>query len=604
MNRIKSNTQLKKTIFFILFSIIQYSSFAQSSKPNIIFILTDDQGYGDIGAHGNSLLKTPFLDQLYSESTCFTNFHSGTTCAPTRAGLLSGNYSNKVGAWHTIKGREMLSKDYITLTDVLKEKGYKTGIFGKWHLGDSYPFRPQDRGFQEVLILGGGGIGQTPDYWGNDHFDDTYFHNGKPKKFEGYCTDVWFENALKFINNSKDSPFFCYLPLNAPHSPYQVDPKYSSPYKDNKNIPSPNFYGMIANIDENIGKLRMELKRLGIEKNTILIFMTDNGASGGAVVDKDEHLISGYNAGMRGVKGSPYEGGHRVPFYINWPNGGIDKHHKINNLTSYVDFMPTILEFAGISKKIQSDGQSLVPLINNEAVIWKERTIVVDTQREEYLIKNKDACVMNDKWRLIISKNQNSLYNIEEDPSQLTDLGLKYPNIVTKLLADYNTWWDKTSINKDEYNRFIVGSKYQQRVSITSHDSHSEKSIPAWNQNFVRAGAKENGFYAINVAKSGKYIVELRRWPEESGLKINDASPATDKTPTGYSYPQGKTMNYVSAHLQVGDTKLELPVTAQHESVRFEVVLKKGDTQLIANFKDKNGLLNNAYYVYIEKSSQ
>jgi arylsulfatase A-like enzyme len=194
-------------------------------------------------------------------------------------------------------GRSLLRKGEVTMADVFKAGGYRTGIFGKWHLGDNYPFRPQDRGFDEALIHKGGGIGNTQDYWGNDYFDDTYFRNGEPEKFEGYCTDVWFAEAMKFIEANRDRPFFCYLPTNAPHGPYRVPEKYSRPYKG-KGVKF-NFYGMIANIDENMGRLMNKLKRLGIEDNTILIFMTDNGTSGGYLV---------YNAGMRGSKNSEYDG--------------------------------------------------------------------------------------------------------------------------------------------------------------------------------------------------------------------------------------------------------------------------------------------------------
>ena len=221
-------------------------------------------------------------------------------------------------------------------------------IFGKWHLGDNYPFRPQDRGFTEALVLKGGGVGQSPDYWNNDYFSDTYFRNGKPEKFDGYCTDVWFNEAMKFIKAKKDKPFFCYLSLNAPHGPYYVPEAYSKPYKGNTNIANPNFYGMITNIDDNIGKLRAGLKQMGIDDNTILVFMTDNGSAAGATFNKDGSVKAGYNAGMRGMKGSPYEGGHRVPFFINWPEGGINQHVEINNITGYADFMPTILDLCNI----------------------------------------------------------------------------------------------------------------------------------------------------------------------------------------------------------------------------------------------------------------
>ena len=184
-------------------------------QPNVVFIITDDQGYGDLGCHGNPIIKTPALDKLHSQSTRLTNFHVGPTCAPTRAGLMTGRYCNRTGVWHTIMGRSLLRKDEVTMGNVFKAGGYKTGIFGKWHLGDNYPFRPQDRGFDEVLIHGGGGIIQTPDYWSNDYFDDSYYHNGMPQKYTGYCTDIWFAGAMKFIEENKDNRFFCYISTNA-----------------------------------------------------------------------------------------------------------------------------------------------------------------------------------------------------------------------------------------------------------------------------------------------------------------------------------------------------------------------------------------------------
>ena len=191
-------------------------------KPNVILVITDDQGYGDLACHGNPIIKTPNLDLLHSQSTRLTNFHVSPTCAPTRAALMTGRYCNRTGVWHTIMGRSLLRKDETKMVDSFSDNGYQTAIFGKWHLGDNYPFRPADRGFGEALVHGGGGVGQAPDYWDNDYFDDTYFHNGKPKKFKGYCTDIWFDAAINFIEKNKEKPFFCYLSTNAPHSPYNV----------------------------------------------------------------------------------------------------------------------------------------------------------------------------------------------------------------------------------------------------------------------------------------------------------------------------------------------------------------------------------------------
>ena len=308
-------------LLFILISIAscslpkETSSFAPLEKPNIIMIMTDDQGYGDLSIHGNPYLKTPHLDQLAEESIRFSNFHVATTCAPTRAGLMTGVHCNRTGTWHTVGGRSLLSTRFPTIAEQLQPLDYATGIFGKWHLGDNYPFRPQDRGFDEVLVHGGGGVGQTPDYWNNDYFDDTYFHNGQPKKYTGFCTDIWFQEATKFIKESDDNdePFFCYITTNAPHGPHHAPQSYIDPYLDNDDIVNPNFFGQIANVDDNIGKLKQMLSTQGLLDNTIIIFLTDNGTAAGASIDKDKHVTKGYNSGMRGKKVDEYEGGHRVP---------------------------------------------------------------------------------------------------------------------------------------------------------------------------------------------------------------------------------------------------------------------------------------------------
>lgn len=281
-------------------------------QPNIVFIVTDDQGYGDVGFHGNTIIKTPHLDALAAEATELTNFHVGTTCAPSRAGLLTGRNSNRNNAWHTIGGCSILNSEEETLADVFSQNGYHTAMFGKWHLGDNYPFRPQDRGFKETLYHGGGGVGQTPDYWNNNYIDDTYFRNGKPEKFEGYCTDVWFAETISFINQQKDQPFLAYLALNAPHGPFNVPQKYLNLYANAKLTDrQKRFYGMITNLDENLGKLVKQIKDNGQWDNTIFIFTTDNGTAAG-VSGKDDQQ-TGYNAGLRGTKGSQYDGGHRVP---------------------------------------------------------------------------------------------------------------------------------------------------------------------------------------------------------------------------------------------------------------------------------------------------
>ncbi|MCK4922812.1 MAG: sulfatase-like hydrolase/transferase, partial [Bacteroidales bacterium] len=247
---------MKKTPFFfktallpVLATVLPVSctSFQAEEKPNVILVITDDQGYGEIAFNGNEWIQTPNMDQLARESFRLSDFHVGTTSAPTRSGLLTGRNSNRVGVWHTVMGRSLLRKNEITVADVFKDNGYATGMFGKWHLGDNYPYRPHDRGFDEAFYHGGGGVAQAPDYWDNDYFDDTYYTNDEPEKVSGYCTDVWFENALHFIEKNQDHPFFCYVSTNSPHSPFHVPKKYINLYKDNPKIVNPNFYGMITN---------------------------------------------------------------------------------------------------------------------------------------------------------------------------------------------------------------------------------------------------------------------------------------------------------------------------------------------------------------------
>jgi len=236
-------------------------------------VMTDDQGYGDYSCHGNPLLQTPHLDRFSTSAVNFTNFHVATTCSPTRAGLLTGMHCNRTGTWHTVNGRSFLSTRFPTIASYLKEIGYHTSIFGKWHLGDNYPFRPQDRGFDEVLVHGGGGIGQGPDFWGNDYFDDTYLHNGEDKQFNGYCADVWFGEAIKHITKQSSSgePFFCYISSNTAHGPHYAPQQFIDPFLNNEDVVNAGFMGQVANIDENMGKLMDAINQRGLKENTIVI---------------------------------------------------------------------------------------------------------------------------------------------------------------------------------------------------------------------------------------------------------------------------------------------------------------------------------------------
>ena len=548
----------------------------KEKRPNVILVMTDDQGYGDLACHGNPIIRTPNLDELYTKSVRLTNFHVSPTCSPTRASLMTGHYCNRTGVWHTIMGRSLLRKDEVTMGDVFSAGGYRTAIFGKWHLGDNYPFRPQDRGFDEVLIHLGGGVGQGPDYWGNDYFDDTYFHNGKPKKFTGYCTDVWFDGAMKFIEANKGCPFFCYMPTNAAHGPYNVAAEYMKPYLD-KGLPEnlARFYGMITNIDDNMARLMRRLKELDLEENTILIFMTDNGSSG-----------NGYNAGMRGKKGSEYDGGHRVPCFIRWPTGNVKGGRDIESLTAHVDLLPTLIELCGLKEPqdLKFDGDSIVDLLNGKNESWPDRILITDSQRIEHPEKWRKSAVMTDRWRLI---NGKELYDMKADSGQKSDIADEHPQIVKKLRDAYEDWWADVSKRFNEYCEIIIGSDKQNPTRLMSHDWHGPK-VP-WNQSAVRNGMEANGFWAVEIEHDGTYQFELRRWPKEVDAPINGA------------IPNGKAITVTKARLKVADVDETKLVSADVRAVSFQTKLEAGKTRLQTWFMDDEGTSRGAYYVYAKR---
>jgi len=539
---------------------------ASRKRPNVVLILTDDQGYGDLGCHGHPVLQTPNMDKLYSDSVRFTDFHVGPTCSPTRASLMTGRYCNRTGVWHTIQGRSLLRRDEVTMADVFSASGYRTGIFGKWHLGDNYPFRPQDRGFDEVLIHKGGGVGQGPDYWGNDYFDDTYFRNGKPEKFIGYCTDIWFDEAMKFIESNKGRPFFCYLSTNAAHSPHRVADEYSRPYEDEGvKSETAGFYGQIANIDDNIGRLMKRLDELGLSDKTVLIFMTDNGATGAS------RSGEWFNAAMRGRKGSEYEGGHRVPCFMRYPAGRIGSGRNIGCISAHIDLLPTLIELCYLKrpKGVKFDGASLVPL----PVKWRK------------------SAVMTNRWRLV---NGSELYDINKDAGQKNDIAEKYPDVVKRLRESYDAWWQGVSKRFDEYCRIVIGSDKENPTRLMSHDIHG-KAI--WSQFQVRNGQHTNGFWAVEIAGDGDYEFELRRWPREFDRPISSAISSNSSKAGKNNIP------VTHARLKIADIDLTEPITAGAKGVKFKVKLRAGKTTLQCWFVNaqEDGESSGVYYVYARR---
>ena len=575
------------------------------NKPNIVFVLTDDQGYPPLGCHGHPFVVTPNIDQFSTNSINFKQFHSGTTCAPTRAGLLTGHYCNSTGVWHTIGGRSLLRNNEWTLANALSENGYETGIFGKWHLGDEYPYRPQDRGFKKTICHGGGGISQQPDWWGNDYFDDTYYVDGIPKEFKGYCTDVFFEEAMKFIVENKENPFFCFVSTNAPHSPFNIGKKYRDLYK-NKTHDSKyaRFLGMITNIDENFGKIYELICSLDLIENTILIFMSDNGQT--------NDFVNAYNCEMRGFKGSEYEGGHRIPFMLQFKKLNYTEQINISELTSYVDFMPTILELCNINipKEVTFHGKSLISLIEkSNKEFWKSRIIVTDTQRVSDPIKWKNSCVMKDQWRLV---NKFELYNLKNDPSQLNNLFNDHPDLVLEMQNAYDDWWKICSTQMNDGIPISIGSDCQDTVVLRTHDliNTNVNSDTVWNQFHVRNGKISLGYWEIFVENAGYYKFQLRRWPEESTGRIqakldrdvkfeeDDVDPSSKQW-----YSGSMLLNFDTATLYIDNfSPLSTDIVHDDEAAEFKIFLTNGYTKIRGYFySSSQKIYMSPYYVYVSK---
>jgi len=571
----------------------------RKDAPNVVIVITDDQGYGDLSCHGNPVLKTPSLDALYAESIRLTDYHVSPTCAPTRSSLQSGHWANRTGVWHTIMGRSMLRVGEPTIGEVFSNAGYATGMFGKWHLGDNYPFRPEDRGYTHVLRHGGGGVGQTPDVWDNAYFDDTYFLNGTPTKFKGYCTDVFFENAKQFITEQAEAnkPFVAYISTNAPHGPLHAPEESAKKYAD-QNKKLANFFGMIDNIDTNVGQLRAFLAEKNLAENTIFIFTTDNGTAGGKNV---------FNAQMRGKKGSQYDGGHRVPFFVYWPAGELNRPTDVKPITHAVDVLPTLIDLCKlkVDDKLQFDGKSIASLLRGKPdpeVDWNNRVMITDSQRVKDPIMWKASSVMTSRWRLIDGEE---LYDMDSDSSQKRDVASAYPAEVRELRAHYETWWEEIKPSFSDATAIIVGNPAENPARLTCHDWVCEVN-PPWNQSAVRRAKttpQGTGFWNIEVETAGKYRIELRRWPKEADAGVNDALPAGKPVPglSAYRTMPGRGFKFVSAKLSVADLKLETKFEGNPKGAIFTTDLPVGKTQLKGLFQTADGEDIGAFYVYVER---
>jgi arylsulfatase A-like enzyme len=462
---------------------------AARRPPNIVYVMTDDQGYGDLAAHGNPVIRTPNLDRLWRESVRLTEFHASPTCAPTRAALLTGRHEFRSGVTHTIHERERLALSATTLPDLLRHSGYTTGIFGKWHLGDEDAYQPGRRGFDRTFIHGAGGIGQTfpgscGDVAGNGYFDPVIRSDGAFVTTRGYCTDVFFDAALAWIRDAHaaERPFFCMITPNAPHTPLICPAGADEPYLaplERAGVVDPKsraeiakFYGMIENVDTNVGRLLAEIDRLGLAEETLVVFTTDNGTATGAGV---------FNAGMRGAKGSVWRGGTRVPSFWRWPGvlpAGVD----VPAVTAHLDVLPTLCEVAEavIPADVAAalEGRSLLPLLHDAHAPWPDRPLVTHQGRwkrgQAAASQFRNCRVRAGRWSLVNVKNRSEgweLHDIATDPGETRDVAADHPDVVRRLADGYDRWWASVKgdlINEDldgpAENPFQVAYRRQQQV--------------------------------------------------------------------------------------------------------------------------------------------
>ncbi len=474
-------------------------------RPNIVLIMTDDQGWSQLGVHGDEVLQTPRLDKLAAESAEMTRFYVSPVCAPTRASLMTGRYNYRTGVVDTYLGRAMMDPSEVTVAEMLGEAGYRTGIFGKWHLGDNYPQRSIDQGFQESLVHKGGGIGQPSDPPGSDYFDPILMHNGEQKRYSGYCTDVYFDETIRWIGDGEggEKPFFVYIPTNAPHSPYLVPDSYREPYAEQGlSDKDARIYGMITNIDDNVGKLLDHLDQTGQAENTIFIFMTDNGPT-----------TRLFHAGLRAQKTSVYENGIRVPFFLRWPAQLAAR--KVDSLGAHIDVTPTLLAAAGVDAPVghHFDGINLMPQLEGGSPSEPNRVYYVQSHRGDQPRLYRAFAAVTQQYKLEQPLSFSSpppadaqleLYDLLADPGEENDLAGDKPEVVEIMKTGYEAWFADVASSRGYHAvRFSIGSEQQAAVTLTRQDWRM-KTADGWER-----GQNVEGAWEVTCESEGPYDVTL-----------------------------------------------------------------------------------------------
>ena len=613
------NPSIRPYLLIVAFLV---ATAALAKQPNIIIVMTDDQGYPELSVNGNPILKTPHLDHLHSESLRLEDYHVSPMCAPTRGQLLTGLDAARNGCINVSSGRGLLRPEVPIMANFFGDAGYETGLFGKWHLGSNYPFRPEDRGFDETCWFPSSHIGSVPDFWGNDYFDDTYVNNGKWKKYKGYCTDVFFEESMSFMKQAarQGKPFLSIIMPNTPHGPLVAKDKDEAAIK--KILDQPEFddidpemkvrladyLGMILNIDENMGAMMKFLADEGIKDDTIVIFQTDNGST---------HGPRYYNAGMRGGKTELWEGGHRVPCFISWPNGGLLEPQDIQGLTQVQDMLPTLLDLCNIPNDAKFDGMSLASILKGKAVVPKDRMLVINYSRmpsfvnyptpfAQTLMQRNLGEVLWKRWRLLEDRE---LYNLETDPLQQNNVIDKYPKVLSKMRGKLDDWWADVGPNANDVQRVIIGSEHENPSRLTGCEW---LDVFIDQQRQIRVGQHKTGYWMLEVAEPGEYDFELRRWPKEIDRPLvapsEDGQGAIPITQASFylSNYHHLSISEKTAYGFEGETK---EIGPNDTSVTFTAQLEKGPIALHTWFRGGSGhrgggnlsTILSAYYVYVTK---
>ena len=504
--------------------LIPSSAQPPSGRPNVLLIVTDDQGYGDLGIHGNPRVATPNLDRLGRQSVRFESFYVSPVCSPTRASLLTGRYNYRTGVVDTFLGRSLMHADETTLAEMLSGAGYRTGIFGKWHLGDNYPLRAIDQGFGEALTLSGGGIGQPSDPPGGEsYFDPLLRRNGEWVRAKGYVSDVVANATIDFIEGNRDRPFFAYLAFNAPHTPLQVPPEKHAKYREMTRSPgdfskaghpipetfdpetTARIYGMVENIDDNVGRVLSALDDLELADRTIVIFMTDNGPQ-----------QPRYNAGMLRQKGTVNEGGIRVPFFVRLP-GRFEAGRIVDRIAAHIDVTPTLLELCGVRPPapVRFDGRSLVPLLEGNDRAWPHRMLFFQWHRGDVPERGRAFAARSQRYKIVQWQGAGpnakppfpapQLFDMEADRLEQRNLALQKPEIVREFQAAYAAWFADVTAGRDYSDagvaRIFIGDPHEDPVRLTRQDWRGREA--GWTPTSV-------GHWMVDVRSAGGYRVTLR----------------------------------------------------------------------------------------------